>query len=56
MVSNILNDTKTTTVDESDSIKQQQLNKLKTKTYTIYTVVAILATILSSIYLYYAVR
>ena len=65
MVSSIVDNTENTTVDEkllidskdkSDSTKQQQLNKLKTKTYIIYTVVSILATALISIYSYYAVR
>ena len=42
--------------DESDSTKQQHLNKLKTKTLMIYTVVSILATALISIYSYYAVK
>ena len=64
MVSNIVDSTKISTVDEklltenkekSNSIKQQHLDKLKTKTYTIYTVVAILATALGSIYSYFAV-
>ena len=42
--------------DQSNIIKQQQLNKLKTKTYIIYTVVVILATALSLIYSYYDVK
>ena len=65
MVSNILDNTENTIVEEkllndskdkSNSTKQQHLNKLKTKTYIIYTVVVILATALSSIYTYYAVK
>ena len=65
MVSNILNNTENTIIDkkllndskdESNSTKKHHLNKLKTKTYIIYTVVAILATALSSIYSYYAVK
>ena len=65
MVPNIVDNTETTTDDEkflidskdkSNSIKKLNLNRLKTKTYLIYTVVAILASALSSIVSYYAVR
>ena len=65
MVSNIVDNTDTTTVDEkllkdsngkSNSTKQKHFNTLKTKTNIIYTVVAIIATALSSIYSYFAVR
>ena len=65
LASNILVNTETTTDDEnlltdskdkSNSIKQKHLNKLKTKTYIIYTVVAVLAAALISIDSYYAVK
>ena len=65
LASNILVNTETTTDDEnlltdskdkSNSIKLQQLSKLKTRTYIIYIVVAILATALSSTYSYYTIR
>ena len=65
MVQNNVENTETTTVedkvitdgkDKSNNIKQLHLDKLKTKTYIIYTVVAILATALSFIYSYYAVK
>ena len=64
MVPNIVDNTKTNTEDKKllteskdkiSSIKQQHLDKLKTKTYIIYTIATILATALSSIYFYYAV-
>ena len=57
--------TETTTADEkliidskdkSQNIKQQHLNKLKTKTYMLYIVVAILATALSSYCSYFTIR
>ena len=65
MVSYILESTETTSVDKnlfsdskdkSNSIKQQHLDNLKTRTYIIYTLAAILASVLSSIYSYYAFR
>ena len=61
----ILDDTETTTVDEQlfndcndkrNNINQLHLNKLKAKTNIIYTLVAILATALSSIYSYFAFK
>ena len=64
-VSNILVNTESTTDDEilstdskdkSYSIKKQHLRKLRTRSYIIYIVVAILATVLSSFYSYYAIR
>ena len=65
MVSNIVDNTDTTTVDEkllkdsngkSNSTKQKHFNTLKTKTNIIYTVVAIIATALSSFYSYFSVK
>lgn len=42
--------------DKSNGTKQQHLNNLRTKTYVIYAIAAILAAVLISIYSYFAVR
>ena len=42
--------------DKGNSIKDQHLNKIKTKTYIIYTIVTILASALVAVNSYYAVR
>ena len=64
MVPNIVDNTETTTDDEklltdskdkSKSVKQHHLDKLKTKTYIIYTSIAVLATALTSLVSYFTV-
>ena len=64
-ISNIADNTETSIDDinlstdsknKRNSTKQQHLDKLKTKTQIIYTVVAILATALISVYSYFAFR